>query len=587
MKTIETLNLKALNLDSSSREQECAAILGYVHSKLTEDFITRKRADLNACLGKIAHWKKISVVFFILPVLITVALGNPLFMALLLGMSAPLYVIHGTKSELASVTERKPTAKVTRIGEFAWSGTMVPFQNGAMLIDKQEVVAKHTLSFPLLETPADEIKEAFQQIDGRLSDLPIIQSRIEEDGDESEGSVIRGDVERDVGMMLDKGKQGFDPYRIEEMTMGIFPSTAPTPTYLSQHWNTLNRSSTQQEDQSHEAEYEKLETLGRSSLELSTDLPSGKVRGQLGKFGEDLNIMDDTRTYTLLRHMAEQMDFLNDAYKHNNVIVLCPHCHGKSAAESGTHMNETVMAIDNSAERTDTRYDNDETLADMMSGKNQIIRSSQMKLDLGDMVWVCPLCQTRVAYGSDVLIMHKAQADLVYPMWDLFWQELDIERNRIRREKEAELRDTKKRVQSELFKIQKDFVEERRLIKTKTKELYEKSEKTIVQLNSMINAFERMAVFNSGTANEHRLRIGQYSGSHSLKLEQLQARLSEAEDEISEECTLAFQGRDTIIEYVDEVRDNGRFLTEDKEALPELLLVGGERYDFELSTNTG
>lgn len=574
MKTIKTLDLNALNLDSSVREHECAAILGYVYSKLTEDFITKKRGDLDACQGKIAHWKKLSVGFLIPPVLFTALLGNPLFLVLIVGMLIPLYVIRGAKGELASVTERKPAAKVTRIGQFAWNGTMVPFQNGAMLIDKQEAVAKHTLSFPLLETPTDEIKQTFQQIDGRLSDLPIIQERVEEG--EGEDIVIRGDVERDVGIMLDQGRQGFHPYRVEDVTMGIFPSTAPTPTYLSKHWDSLSHAPAQQEAQALSSEFEKLETLGRSSLEQSNELPTDQVRGQLGKFGEDLTTMDDTRTYTLLKHMGEQMEFLNEAYKHNNVIVLCPYCHGRSTAEPGTHMNETVMAIDNSAERTDGLHNDDESLSDMMSEKDQIIRSSQMKLDLGDMVWVCPLCQARVAYGSDIPIMHRAQADIVFPLWDLFWQELDIERNRIRREKEAELRDTKKRVQSELFKIQKDFVEERRLIKTKTKELFEKSEKTIVQLNSMINAFERMQVFNPETAAEHRTRVGQYSGSHSQKLEQLQSRLTEAEDEISTECTLVFHGRDTVIDYVDEVKANGRFLTEDRESLPELLLVEGE-----------
>ena len=249
MKTIETLNLKALDLDSSVREQECAAILGSVYSKLTEDFVTKKRGDLDACEEKIAHWKKLFVAALILPVLIVAGLSDPMFMGLLLvTIPYPLFVIHGAKGELASVIERKPTAKVTKIGQFAWSGTMVPFQNGALLIDKQEAVEKHRLSFPLLETPTEEIKESFQQIDGRLSDLPIIQSRVEEDDTENGDIVIRGDVERDVGVMLEQGKQGFEPYRTEDVTMGIFPSAAPTATFLSQHWDSLGHSSTQQED---------------------------------------------------------------------------------------------------------------------------------------------------------------------------------------------------------------------------------------------------------------------------------------------------------------------------------------------------
>ncbi len=583
MKRIENIRTKGLNTNLPRNQAEMASIVSYTYNGLMEEFIRNKQEMIAQALKKIKNRKILTILFLVISIVAVMLIPLPITFAIFITVLIGLILINSAKKEHERICAMVCSSRITRMGRFTWNGRLVPFENGSVLIDESDSIQKKQFSFPVLNSQARDVWNLFEKVKDRITDLPIIQQRLDQEPDpDDEESAIRGQVEKDLTQFFDKGAEYFQDFSTIELNIGIFTGHSPTPSFISSYWDKFQHIPGKKGSLGGTSDFAKLEQLWKSSIELSRELPCENVNKYIDDFEERLGFMSEVRDLTLINHISGQMKLLNDAYKLNNVEIYCPNCYKKSTEESDMYRDEMVSVIDDSAEKRFREVSGRDTLSGSINVKDQILQSSTMTFNIDDGVWECSICGSSVPFGADLVTMHRTKKMIVYPLWDILWRELDVERNRIRREKEAELRDNKKRVNSELMQLQKDFVEERRLIRTKAEELYEKSEKTIIQLSSMVNAFEGMEILEPATARLQRSKIDKYSHSHLRRLDELSTHLEEAEQDIKGNVRSAFTGQETIIDYVDEVRASGRFLTEEKEDRPQITIGSSHGVDLAL-----
>ncbi|MUG95793.1 hypothetical protein F7734_26925 [Scytonema sp. UIC 10036] len=184
-------------------------------------------------------------------------------------------------------------------------------------------------------------------------------------------------------------------------------------------------------------------------------------------------------------------------------------------------------------------------------------RNAVLKYNTIRQEWVCQLCSESFNdEQAQWARMLKVKDELILPIWDALWLEKHDERNRIIREKEAELRANVEQEVTLLRDEAKLFTEEFRPVRDQLEKMGSSSRVAQQQIEMMLNFYIARGILSEETADAMRQYISRGQGLTTNEIINITRQL---ENQLSEEAETAQIRRSQLGDYADEVRNATKY----------------------------
>ena len=177
--------------------------------------------------------------------------------------------------------------------------------------------------------------------------------------------------------------------------------------------------------------------------------------------------VNEIRKYSLIEHLGRSVRAVENSSSLSVLRIVCQSCLKKSSKVTGSIFADVHGVLQSS-----------------------IMQYSGVKGGL-----VCQQCGEMMKLDNhDTKAFHRATEELLFPLWDRLWGELDTEKNSILRDKETQLRDLRAQERDQLLTAHKQFDAECRSRREKLDDLVEKGIKAKGSLLGMLRALSSMGL---------------------------------------------------------------------------------------------
>lgn len=266
---------------------------------------------------------------------------------------------------------------------------------------------------------------------------------------------------------------------------------------------------------------------------------------------EKLNKLNKVRTYSLIEHIAKSVKGIQDSSYYSCVRFVCPYCLKRNTKETDSLSADSRIAIIRGKAQN-------KRVADW----HEVLRSSTLLFSRAKDSYVCQLCGENFLLDNSVPKIHRAKEELVFPVWDRLWSELDVERNRILREKETQLRDLRTQEQSQLQFIHSEFDSERLSIRQRLDAMVESITKLKGSLKGLLSALNELGLTSTESSGSYEALIVQYENKAKEDVSCLRRSMKDFDDLLRSLDGDAFNRHFSLMDEIDAVKSGNRLIEE-------------------------
>jgi hypothetical protein len=447
----------------------------------------------------------------------------------------------------------KLAGNIESIKKVKWAAGFRDIEGTCVMVDKSGLFAPTTFSIPIPnDNPANVLRIA-DKINTLSQNRSVILPYQENVNETDVDSPYLNKLELELRDLLDDIAKAFDSNRVENVTLSaldndskiVIKTLEDSHKFVSGSYGYVIESSEAKNLDDRLMRLKKMTHLlnvdfGSKSIEEATDDLLRASKSQL-------SILEDIRRHSLMEILGPQLNKLASVYKLTTGKAICQSCYEAMQVNNDAQSQEIISAIGSENISTDKLSN----IQKQIAYSQNILKSSVMTWSIKDQKFHCPLCH---GISDSQYVVHTAKDELIFPLWDTLWMELSNERAELIREKERERRENLNAELVELDSFLKEFVEERRLIRTKLNDLKENSIVTAETLISMIKAFREYGILTDNCSNEYTSRVQQLNDANKSRLSEVLENLETAENDLRMEVDKTKNKRRPIIDPVDEVK---------------------------------
>lgn len=268
---------------------------------------------------------------------------------------------------------------------------------------------------------------------------------------------------------------------------------------------------------------------------------------------QGMKSLDMARNISLIQHIDQSLRVIDQSSMLSVMRLVCPVCMQKSGAlsegESPDIRISTLQSVYGNKSRTPFNW-------------KSLLKSATLRYHEQNNMYICRQCGTQFKKPpSGHARIHIAKEDLVFPMWDRLWAELDVEHNRIIREKERSLMELRTQEQQQLQHVQAQFDSERRSIREKLDDLVEQMTRCKGSLSGLLDALQKMGLTEGESSSRYESLIESYEKQANSDITNLRQSMREFEEVLTSLDHDAHEKHTVILDEVCAVRNNKRFFS--------------------------
>jgi len=511
---------------------------------------------------------------------------------------------------------------IESIRKVHWIAEFRDLENGSILIDKSGLTEPTRFTFPLIGEDLETILNLAGEINRSALDRSVLIPISDETLSFEDRQLPANELETEIRSEIDTLTNIFKNSQDESIDLRALDSHSNITETIIRNIESYTQSEPNilikgQENRDIEKLLDKLQEVTQLASKEATDIMSIELVAKelIQSIENSLKKLDEVRRTTLVEILAPQLNGLSSFYDLAMLKRYCPKCcnialgnpnqpEDNDAVEGLDEVNNVekeseardsksfqvenairIRAIDElSNQRLESGGLDSEALREQVASFDGVLKTSRLRFSNVEekKYWYCPLCHTKYDSQAALFDIHVIKDEMVYPLWDILWNELSNERAEIIREKEQERRENLNQELVEINAIFDDFKEEQRLWRSKLNDLRETNLKTAETLTSIINAFDEYDVIQSYEANTFKTRVMDEQSSNEQAISKVQKSLDTWEGDLRARIEEAQHLRAPIIDKVDEVKVKGRFFEIKRDTDEDLLEINEASYRDQL-----
>ncbi len=566
-----------------SRIEEMAYLCCSVVADSLSDWIDSRNQQLEELALKIKHFKYMLVAG---AVIATTGVGFTLFswrgetarnigvawlVAGLIMAAWVFYLTQKTRKQEEAVQAETPPIRIDSLQQYAWEGDLVPTGDQFLLIDRSGIYPEKSLEFNSLAQGWEKPLDLLASISDLLADPPVLSSAADTpDQDhhmtgEYEVSLVEF-VNQLKGVMLDLQQRSVDINIVppsEDLATAMAGGKIP-PDWTHRIGSSDFSSKVANLHSLYRAS-SKSESSGESELE--NQLSSRNANCESG-----LESLDSVRGDSIETHLVKELNELNKSFFLPMVRLVCPTCDQKAMDE----IDVDAYAEDVTTLAADSMEGEFEEQKQELARRSRVFKVSTLKYRANRDVFYCEQCRQQFAFEEvEGKAITRVKEELVYPLWDRLWDELETERHRILREKEHQMLENRRLEHDELNRAQAEFLPERRNIKNRLADIQETCRKTEQSIEGLLDALYDMDLIDEDTRKHYNKMTAKDRTTITSDIKELSDLMKNLEQEMEQMADKVFDNRNILIDEVDAVKQRGRFFTLRHETKAELSIANG------------
>lgn len=515
------------------------------------------------------------------------------------------------ETEKQAIPGRQIPQVVSHLGKLHYVVNVMPFEDGTLVVDATGTRPKQPLVYPEIPNIINRLQNLSNKLAQIPEELPILLPGTGET-DLQDKSQLTG-VEADMGEVLSITNQIFSDTVDVSTELPAFSANNDMVHSLRM----LARHIQDGQPQLHLAQddpsiSQAVQSLAQTNAEAAQAQQLGETNVE-SMMSRTVERMDSrvtqakaARDRSLMNILSDGLDSIRGIYDYPLTRFYCPKCHQVEqyrtsqlpvAVEQLTQVPldrlETFYRSDdlrrmrgimdgirrylNQAKRQgeDLKAEHFTILQDRLQTYEQLMqgmaveipeydpkielhkRNAVLKYNTLRQEWVCQLCSESFNdEQAQWARMLKVKDELILPIWDALWLEKHDERNRIIREKEAELRGNVEQEVALLREEAKLFTEEFRPVRDQLEKMGSSSRVAQQQIEMMLNFYLVRNILSEETAAGMRQYINTGQGLTTNEIINITRQL---ENQLAEEAEVAQICRSQLGDYADEVRNATKY----------------------------
>ncbi|MCP2729028.1 hypothetical protein [Limnofasciculus baicalensis] len=527
------------------------------------------------------------------------------------------------ETEKQAIPQRQIPQVVSHLGKLHYVVNIMPFEDGKLVVDATGIQPKQPLLYPEIPNSINRLQDLSEKLAEIPEELPILLPPTGET-DLQDRSRLTG-IEADMGEVLSITNQIFTD-TVDVLT--DIPAFSANHNIV----HSLRLLSPHLQDgqpQLHLAQEDPgisraVQSLAQTNAEAAQAQQLGAINVE-SMMNDAVERMDSCITHakvardrSLMNILSDGLDRIRGVYDYPLTRFYCPKCHQVEQYRTSQlpvavadltevppdtldllHRSEDLRRLrgimdnirrylnqakrqgeDLNAEHFIILQDRLKTYEELMGEMAVEIPEYDPKIELHKrnailkyntlrQEWICQLCSESFNdEQAQWARMIKVKDDLILPIWDALWLEKHDERNRIIREKEAELREN---VEEEVAKLREEaklFTEEFRPVRDKLENMGSSSRVAQQQIDMMLNFYLARGILSQATAAGMRQYINTGQGQTTKEIINITRQL---ETQLAEEAEAAQIRRSQLGDYADEVRNATKYFLTPPESEQKLI----------------
>jgi len=572
-------------LEDSSRKtfskyEELAYIYCHYVENTLGNWINEHHKKIEA-LNKNRFWSKFQIILgliALIPIAVAYTINysyqNPVILGGLISIIVAgigFFRFQSASAQLEEELSQKPSIVIDKIESCSWQGEAIPIGDQIILTDNTGVFPSNTFEYNSFnegwEKPQDELRELHHL----MSNPPII-SKFSNSPDYN--SFILGNYETDIVHKIEMLDQTVSDLKRTILKTRIIPS--------EDSFSNLYKEGQVPEEWKNKIDTAQLTDTAKNLHSLYKQSSSSSQEDDIEEkkilqFSEDCKIavksLNKKRDESIVDWMETTLTEIKKSFRFPISRFICPKCSDK-ASEGLSFKNmeiyDPIMLVDESYE-----IDNDDekrNLREKLKNRDAIYKAATLKLDLETGKFYCVQCGTSHSFESaEAHTILNMKEDIVYPLWDLLWEEVSIERQRIIREREDQLLKSRTKEHEELNNVMAEFSSERRRIVTKLSDVIETCEKISESSHGLLNSLLLMKLLDDETADHYKKLVLDDYNKIRNQLDNLEKKINQEEAMLQQSVENLLETKTILLDLPDEEKKKKRFLNTVDENILELV----------------